>query len=113
LRDFDSARERLFIRRLHQSDTPGAINRATMQFRYPQSGVGEMLYIVEVPIDGDLTERMGQMRTWLDHLRCEPGAFRSSTVAGSVVGRVEFLVEAEARAFAQAFGGRVLGAAAA
>jgi hypothetical protein len=27
--------------------------------------------------------------------------------------RVEFLVEAEARAFAQAFGGRVLGAAAA
>jgi hypothetical protein len=27
--------------------------------------------------------------------------------------RVEFMVEAEARAFAQAFGGRVLGAAAA
>jgi hypothetical protein len=69
-----------------------------------------MLYIVEIPIDGDLTERMSQMRTWLDHLRCQPGAFRSSS---SGVFRVEFIVEAEARAFAQAFGGRVLGAAAA
>jgi hypothetical protein len=72
-----------------------------------------MLYIVEVPIDGDLTERMGQMRTWLDHLRCQPGALRSSSVGGRSCFRVEFMVEAEARAFAQAFGGRVLGAAAA
>ena len=72
-----------------------------------------MLYIVEIPIDSDLTEQMGQMRLWLDHLRCQPGAFRSSSVGGKVVCRVEFLVEAEARAFAQTFGGRVLGAAAA
>ena len=72
-----------------------------------------MLYIVEIPIDGDLTERMGQMRTWLDHLRYQPGALRSSSAGGKVVFRVEFMVEAEARAFAQAFGGRVLGAAAA
>ena len=72
-----------------------------------------MLYIVEIPADGDLTARMGQMRTWLDHLRYEPGAFRSSSAGGTVMFRVEFMVEAEARAFAQAFGGRVLGAAAA
>jgi hypothetical protein len=72
-----------------------------------------MLYIVEIPIDGDLTERMSQMRTWLDHLRCQPGAFRSSSSGGRPFFRVEFMVESEARAFAQAFGGRVLGAAAA
>jgi hypothetical protein len=72
-----------------------------------------MLYIVEIPIDGDLTERMNQMRTWLDHLRCQPGACRSASIGGKTVFRVEFIVEAEARAFAQAFGGRVLGAAAA
>jgi hypothetical protein len=72
-----------------------------------------MLYIVEIPIDGDLTERMGQMRTWLGHLHCELGAFRSSSIGGKTVCRVEFMVEAEARTFAQAFGGRVLGAAAA
>jgi hypothetical protein len=56
---------------------------------------------------------MGQMRTWLDHLRYQPGAFRSSSAGGTIMFRVEFMVEAEARAFAQAFGGRVLGAAAA
>ena len=72
-----------------------------------------MLYIVELPIDGDLTERMGQMRTWLDHLRYQPGAFRPLSAGGRTVFRVEFMVEAEARAFAQAFGGRMLGAAAA
>lgn len=72
-----------------------------------------MLYIVEIPIDGDLTERMSQMRTWLDHLRCQPGAFRSSSSGGRPFFRVEFMVESEARAFAQAFGGRMLGAAAA
>jgi hypothetical protein len=72
-----------------------------------------MLYIVEIPVDGDLTDRMNQMRTWLDHLQCQPGACRSATIGGRKVFRVEFIVEAEARAFAQAFGGRMLGAAAA
>jgi len=72
-----------------------------------------MMYIVEIPIDGDLTSRMNQMRMWLDHQRCEPGAFRSTSMGGRKVFRVEFIVEAEARAFAQVFGGRVLGAAAA
>jgi hypothetical protein len=56
---------------------------------------------------------MGPMRTWLGHLHCELGAFRSSSIGGKTVCRVEFMVEAEARTFAQAFGGRVLGAAAA
>ena len=69
-----------------------------------------MLYIVEIPIDGDLPGRMSQMRAWLDHFRSQPGAFRSSAFG---VFRVEFMIESEARAFAQAFGGRVLGAAAA
>ena len=73
-----------------------------------------MLYIVEIPVDGgDLTAQMAQMRIWLDHLRYQPGALRSSSIGGRVVFRAEFMVEAEARAFAQAFGGRVLGAAAA
>ena len=89
------------------------MDRATLKFRYPQGGVTFMLYIVEIPVDGELTARMGQMRTWLDHFRCQPGAFRSSSVGGRTCFRVEFMVESEARAFAQAFGGRVLGAAAA
>src|ERR1700716_2050667 len=94
-------------------DSPGSYLRITIkryantcELRYteiplPPGGVTLMLYIVEIPIDGDLTERMGQMRTWLDHLRCEPGAFRSASAGGRTFFRVEFIVETEARAFAQ------------
>src|SRR3979490_738927 len=66
-----------------------------------------MLYIVEIPADGDLTARMGQMRTWLDHLRYQPGAFRSSSAGGTIMFGVEVMVEAEARALGHGLGGRV------
>jgi hypothetical protein len=69
-----------------------------------------MLYTVEVRvIRGDLVASMSQMRTWLDHRRFEPDAFCQSSGGPGVTFRVDFKFENEAAAFAEAFGGRVLG----
>ena len=57
---------------------------------------------------GALTTRMSSMRQWLDHRRFEPAAFRYSSASGGFVLRVEFIVEAEARAFAEEFAGQVV-----
>jgi hypothetical protein len=69
-----------------------------------------MVYIVEVVASEDgLSERMNQMRAWLDHQRCEPSRFRVSDAGAQPAGcQVCFSAEAEAVAFAQQFGGRVL-----
>jgi len=69
-----------------------------------------MLHIVQISLSGaELVDRMGQMRTWLDHMRCQPGVCRvtSEDLDGCRV-RVDFTEEMAARAFAQAFGGRLL-----
>jgi len=69
-----------------------------------------MLYTVEVRLIGaDLVTSMAQMRTWLDHLRFEPDAFRHSVGGAGVTFRVDFKTETEAKEFAKAFGGRVVG----
>lgn len=69
-----------------------------------------MLYTVEVRlIGGDLIASMSHMRTWLDHRRVEPDAFRHSAGGAGITFRVDFKVEDEALAFARAFGGRVIG----
>lgn len=66
-----------------------------------------MLYVVEVAIDaGDLIHGLGQMRTWLDHMKFQIIGFRQ--VPGANVYRVDFESEPQANAFAQAFAGRVL-----
>ena len=74
------------------------------------------MFPVEIPIperDEDaLPTRMTAMREWLDHRRFEPSVFRYSFAAPGLLFRVEFTVEAEAAAFAKAFGGRVAEAAA-
>src|SRR5260221_14794226 len=71
-----------------------------------------MLYTVEVRlIGGEFIGFMTQMRTWLDHRRIEPDAFRHSSGGAGVTFRVDFKVETEADAFASAFGGRVIGPA--
>jgi hypothetical protein len=69
-----------------------------------------MVYIVEIVASEDgLSERMNQMRAWLDHQRCEPSRFRVSNAAAQPAGcRVYFSSETEAAAFARQFGGRVL-----
>lgn len=67
-----------------------------------------MLYIVEIPVSADrLAVELSQMRTWLDHMRYQPAGFRHSAVARTAVCRIDFTIEPEARAFAQAFGGRL------
>lgn len=73
-----------------------------------------MLYVVEVPIraePGHLVGEMGQMRTWLDHMRYQPIAFRQ--LRGGLACRVDFTNEAEATSFAKAFSGRLLTASSA
>ena len=69
-----------------------------------------MLYTVEVRlIGGDLITSMSHMRTWLDHQRVMPAAFRHSSGGAGITFRVDFKLEQEAFAFARAFGGRVIG----
>lgn len=69
-----------------------------------------MLYTVEVRlIGGDLLATMSEMRTWLDHNRYEPDAFRSSRGTPITTCRLDFKAADAAAAFAKAFGGRVLG----
>lgn len=64
-----------------------------------------MLYTVELHLGADsLVARMGKMREWLDNHRCEPALFQHR---GRVL-RVDFKVEKEAMAFAEAFGGSIL-----
>ena len=58
----------------------------------------------------DLSTALCDMRTWLDHNRSEPEGFRHFAGGGAVQFLVDFKSESEARAFAQAFGGRVGGA---
>ena len=69
-----------------------------------------MLYTAEVRLVGDdLSTLLCDMRTWLDHHRCEPDGFRHRSDHGGVKLLVDFKAETEAHAFAQAFGGRVSG----
>ena len=66
-----------------------------------------MFYIVEVAIDAiNLAGEFGQMRTWLDHMKFQAIGFRQ--IPSANIWRVDFESEQEARAFAQAFAGRVL-----
>ena len=68
------------------------------------------MFPVEVILveDDALSHTMEAMRTWLDHRHFEPAAFRYSFGAAAIVCRVEFTIEAQASAFAQAFGGKVV-----
>ena len=71
-----------------------------------------MSYTVEVRVvGGDLPASMSQMRSWLDHNRCEPDAFRYSAGTPTTTFRVDFKRSADAAVFAEAFGGRILGVA--
>jgi hypothetical protein len=54
-----------------------------------------------------VTEKMTFMREWLDHRRFEPSAFRYRFEPPDLVFQVEFQMETEAIAFANAFAGRV------
>jgi len=65
-----------------------------------------MLYIVEVAIEAEeLAHQLGQMRTWLDHMKFQAIGFRQ--IPRTNVYRVDFKGEQEARTFAQAFANQV------
>ena len=67
-----------------------------------------MLYVVELTMaKQNYTERMNEMRTWLDHHHVEPSRFRFLVGDASVGCRAHFAAEHDAAAFAAAFGGEV------
>ena len=67
-----------------------------------------MLYSVEVHCRADgLVGLMSRMREWLDNRRFEPDVFRHSVVDdGAVTIHVQFKIEGEAVAVAEAFSGQ-------
>jgi len=68
-----------------------------------------MLYVVEIRGEReDLSTIMARIREWLDGQRFEPDAFRCTTDEANVTCRLEFKVESEAKACADAFGGELL-----
>jgi hypothetical protein len=67
-----------------------------------------MLYVVEIRRERQaLSTIMAGIREWLDRQCFEPNAFRCSTDEESVTCHVEFKIESEAIACAEAFGGEV------
>ena len=67
-----------------------------------------MLYVVEIQRDrAKFVELMSSVREWLDGRRFEPDAFRCTTDEQNVTCRLEFKIESEATACAEAFGGQV------
>ena len=67
-----------------------------------------MLYVVEIRRDrAKFVELMSSVREWLDGRRFEPDAFRCATDEQNVTCRLEFKIESEASACAEAFGGQV------
>jgi hypothetical protein len=67
-----------------------------------------MLYVIEIRREREqLAAIMSQVREWLDGQRFEPDAFRCTTDEESVTCRLEFKIESEAMACAQAFRGRI------
>jgi hypothetical protein len=69
---------------------------------------GEAVHIVELQYSDDAAVKIvGTMRKWLDTGKAQP-AIRYSLLGTATLLRVDFELESEARAFAQAFGGTVL-----
>ena len=67
-----------------------------------------MLYAVEIRSEREgLSTIMSRIREWLDSQRFEPDVFRCTTDEETVTCRLEFKIEREALACAEAFGGDV------
>jgi hypothetical protein len=67
-----------------------------------------MLYVVEIRRDREhFAPVMSAIREWLDAQRVEPDAFRCDQDGDTILCRLEFKMEREARACAEAFQGEV------
>jgi hypothetical protein len=79
----------------------------TVHFRDP--GDRTLLHVVEIRlVQTALNYLIARMRTWLDQQGSQPKTFRYSFGELDVVLHVDFGIGAEAKAFARAFGGKVL-----
>ena len=68
-----------------------------------------MLYVVEIRRSHEeLSIIMARIREWLDAQRFEPDAFRCSADEETVTCRLEFKLESEAIACAEAFAGTLI-----
>ena len=68
-----------------------------------------MLYTVQVRFDEkSLVARMSEMREWLDSHRYEPDLFQYRMERSGALLRVDFKIEGEAFAFAEAFDGSLV-----
>ena len=71
-----------------------------------------MLYSVQIRLGEDgLVARMSETREWLDSHRYEPDLFQYRMGRRGAMLRVDFKIEKEAFAFAEAFRGSVAGEA--
>lgn len=67
-----------------------------------------MMYIVEIQREREtLAKVMTVIRVWLDAQRFEPDTFRCKVDEDIITYSVEFKLESEARACAEAFGGQL------
>ena len=69
-----------------------------------------MFHRVEIRRTGsDVASPMGEMRSWLDRHHVQSAVFKHSVAGARMTFRIWFNGEAQAKAFAQAFGGRLSG----
>ena len=69
-----------------------------------------MLYTVQVHLDGDdIGAGISGVRNWLDEHNLDPGTFHYRVGAKHVRLRIDFTTLTDRAAFAEAFGGMVLG----
>jgi hypothetical protein len=74
------------------------------------NGNAEVLYPVQVRVEGsNIAARMSEIKEWLDRHDVEPGTSQYRMDADGVLCRVDFKLPGEAAAFAEAFGGSVVG----
>ena len=75
---------------------------------YAGLGKGKAMHIVELQYSNDAAAKIvATIRKWLDSGKAQP-AIRYSLLGAATVLRVDFELEGEAHAFAQAFGGTVV-----
>jgi hypothetical protein len=69
-----------------------------------------MLYTAQVHLDGeDVGARLSEVRNWLEDHNLDPGTFHYRMASKHVRLRLDFMTLTDAAAFAEAFGGMVLG----
>ena len=70
-----------------------------------------MTYPVRIVLDeGNLANRISEVREWLNKNDIDPGAFQYRMAAGHVELRIDFVSLRDASRFANTFGGLVFGA---